>query len=90
MPSRQRSTALASSSRTRAGPRRPGSSSRWCRTIFHPWTKAIPCGPDPDRYVEDIREFEQAGYTHVWVHQIGENQREFVDFYLRELVPRFG
>ena len=52
--------------------------------------EGVPCGPDPERHVEAIREFDEAGYTHVWVHQIGENQREFMDFYVREVVPRFG
>ena len=36
--------------------------------------KGVPWA-DPERHVEAIREFEEAGYTHVWVHQIGENQR---------------
>ena len=50
--------------------------------------ETVACGPDPERHVEAIREFHQAGYTHVWVHQIGENQREFMDFYMRDVVPR--
>jgi G6PDH family F420-dependent oxidoreductase len=48
----------------------------------------VPCGPDPERHAEAIREFEQAGYTHVWVHQIGDNQREFLEFLAREVVPK--
>jgi len=48
----------------------------------------VACGPEPERHVEAIREFDRAGYTHVWIHQIGENQREFMDFYTREVVPR--
>jgi alkanesulfonate monooxygenase SsuD/methylene tetrahydromethanopterin reductase-like flavin-dependent oxidoreductase (luciferase family) len=50
--------------------------------------ETVPCGPDPERHAEAIREFERAGYTHVWVHQIGDNQRDFMDFYMREVVPR--
>jgi G6PDH family F420-dependent oxidoreductase len=50
--------------------------------------EAVPCGPDPERHAEAVREFERAGYTHVWVHQIGDNQREFMDFYMRDVVPR--
>jgi coenzyme F420-dependent glucose-6-phosphate dehydrogenase len=48
----------------------------------------VPCGPDPERHAEAMREFEQAGYTHVWVHQIGDNQREFLEFFAREVVPK--
>jgi coenzyme F420-dependent glucose-6-phosphate dehydrogenase len=48
----------------------------------------VPCGPDPEQHLEAIREFDRAGYTHVWVHQIGENQREFMEFFAREVVPK--
>ena len=36
--------------------------------------EAIPCGPDADRWLEDIRAYEQAGYTHIYFHQIGRDQ----------------
>jgi coenzyme F420-dependent glucose-6-phosphate dehydrogenase len=47
-----------------------------------------PAGPDPEPYLEQIREYEQAGFTHVYVHQIGDNQEEFAEFAARELLPR--
>jgi G6PDH family F420-dependent oxidoreductase len=50
--------------------------------------EATPAGPDPEPYLEQIRAFEQAGFTHVYVHQIGDNQDEFVEFARRELLPR--
>ena len=50
--------------------------------------EAIPCGPDPDRYLEDIREYEQAGYTHVYFHQIGHDQDGFFRFWTEELAPK--
>jgi coenzyme F420-dependent glucose-6-phosphate dehydrogenase len=50
--------------------------------------EAIPCGPDPERYVEDIREYEQAGYTHVYFHQIGHDQEGFFRFWTEELQPK--
>jgi G6PDH family F420-dependent oxidoreductase len=46
-----------------------------------------PAGPDPEPYLEQIKEFEQAGFTHVYVHQIGDNQEEFAEFAARELLP---
>jgi G6PDH family F420-dependent oxidoreductase len=49
--------------------------------------EATPAGPDPEPYLEQIRAFEQAGFTHVYVHQIGDNQDEFVEFARRELLP---
>jgi len=48
----------------------------------------VPCGPDPGPYLEQIRKFGDAGFTHVYVHQIGENQEEFAGFAARELIPK--
>jgi coenzyme F420-dependent glucose-6-phosphate dehydrogenase len=50
--------------------------------------EAIPCGPDPERYVEDIRAYEQAGYTHIYFHQIGYDQEGFFRFWGEELQPK--
>ena len=50
--------------------------------------EAIPCGPDVDRYVEDFREYEQAGYTHIYFHQIGRDQEGFFRFFEQELKPK--
>jgi coenzyme F420-dependent glucose-6-phosphate dehydrogenase len=50
--------------------------------------EAIPCGPDPKRYLEDIRAYEQAGYTHIYFHQIGYDQEGFFRFWRDELQPK--
>jgi len=47
-----------------------------------------PHGPDPEPYLDAIGRYADAGFTHVYVHQIGDNQDEFVDFAARELMPR--
>ena len=31
-----------------------------------------------------------AGYTHVYIHQVGKDQRGFFDFYAQELLPRYA
>jgi G6PDH family F420-dependent oxidoreductase len=49
---------------------------------------AIPCGPDADRHREAIKEYEDAGYDHVFVHQIGPDQEAFFDFYESEILAR--
>ncbi|AWS48477.1 TIGR03557 family F420-dependent LLM class oxidoreductase [Streptosporangium sp. 'caverna'] len=50
--------------------------------------KAIPCGADVDAVVEAVREFTDAGFTHVALVQIGhEHQREFFDWSEKELLP---
>lgn len=50
--------------------------------------EAIPCGPDADRWLEDIRSYEQAGYTHLYFHQIGYDQDGFMRFWSEELEPK--
>ena len=50
--------------------------------------EAIPCGPDAERWLEDIRAYEQAGYTHIYFHQIGRDQEGFLRFWSEELEPK--
>ena len=50
----------------------------------------VVCGPDPDAWVERIREAERAGHTHACIHQIGRDQEGFFRFWERELAPRLG
>jgi G6PDH family F420-dependent oxidoreductase len=50
--------------------------------------ETTPCGPDPEPYLEQIRNYGDAGFTHVYIHQIGDNQDEFAEFAKRELMPR--
>ena len=48
----------------------------------------LPVGPDPERYLESIRELEEAGYTHVYLHQIGRDQDGFFRFWKSELASK--
>jgi coenzyme F420-dependent glucose-6-phosphate dehydrogenase len=50
--------------------------------------ESVVCGPDTDRHLEKIQEYVDAGYDHVYVHQIGPDQAGFVDFYKREVLPK--
>jgi len=47
-------------------------------------------GPDPARYLERIQAFADAGFTHVYLHQIGPDQEGFISFAQRELMPVFA
>jgi G6PDH family F420-dependent oxidoreductase len=47
----------------------------------------IPCGPDPDAIVEQVRTYVDAGFDRVFLHQIGAEQRPFLDFFQHTLVP---
>jgi G6PDH family F420-dependent oxidoreductase len=47
----------------------------------------VVCGPDPDEHRKAIAEFEDAGFSRVYVHQVGRDQEPFFDFYEREILP---
>jgi coenzyme F420-dependent glucose-6-phosphate dehydrogenase len=50
----------------------------------------IVCGPDIDRHVARIQEYVDAGYDHVYVHQVGPDQAGFIDAYAKDVLPRFA
>jgi coenzyme F420-dependent glucose-6-phosphate dehydrogenase len=50
--------------------------------------ESTPCGPDPEPYLKAIEEYADAGFTHVYIHQIGDNQDEFAEFAAEELMPK--
>ncbi len=50
--------------------------------------EAVVCGPDVDRWLEKITEFEDAGFDHVFFHQVGPDQDGFFEFAERELLVR--
>ena len=49
---------------------------------------SVVCGPDPERHVEKIQKFIDAGYDHVYIHQIGADQDGFMRFYEHEVLPQ--
>jgi G6PDH family F420-dependent oxidoreductase len=46
----------------------------------------VVCGPDPGRYAEAIAQFADAGFDHVYLHQVGQNQEGFFRFCERTLL----
>jgi coenzyme F420-dependent glucose-6-phosphate dehydrogenase len=50
--------------------------------------ESTPCGPDPEPYLKMIEKYADAGFTHVYIHQIGDNQDEFAEFAAKELMPK--
>ncbi|MDP9021446.1 MAG: TIGR03557 family F420-dependent LLM class oxidoreductase [Actinomycetota bacterium] len=53
-------------------------------------TQLVACGPDPERHLEMIDRFSDAGYDHVYLHQVGPDQDGFLRFSERELIPRLS
>ena len=50
--------------------------------------ESVVCGPDPAKHIEQISAFAEAGFDHVYVHQIGTAQEEFIEFYAAEIIPK--
>jgi G6PDH family F420-dependent oxidoreductase len=51
-------------------------------------TGMVPCGPDPERHLNVIRKYADAGYDAVFIHQIGPDQDGFLRFYGKEVLPK--
>jgi hypothetical protein len=49
--------------------------------------QAIICSSDAQKHIEKLRKYEEAGFTHVYVHQIGPDQQRFIDLYTQEVMP---
>jgi len=49
--------------------------------------KNIPCGPDLSKALEQLRSFRDAGFDHVYIHQVGPKQEEFLAVLRDRLLP---
>lgn len=49
---------------------------------------SVPCGPDPGPVLEQVGALVDAGFDHVHLHQIGDDQEGFFEFWEREVAPR--
>lgn len=52
--------------------------------------ETVACGPDPQKHLKIIRQYIDAGYDHICIHQIGPQQEQFMDFYAREIFPQIS
>jgi G6PDH family F420-dependent oxidoreductase len=48
----------------------------------------VSCGPDPEVHLDPVRKALEAGFDHVYLHQIGPDQDGFLRFFEQELRPR--
>lgn len=49
---------------------------------------SVVCGPDPEKYLAEIKSFSNAGFDYIYIHQVGPDQEGFFQFYQRELAPK--
>lgn len=53
-------------------------------------TKNIVCGPDAQEHIEAVARFAAAGFTELYLHQIGPDQEGFFRFYSDHVLPNVG
>ena len=51
--------------------------------------ESVVCGNDASRHLEQIQAYIDAGFDHVYIHQVGPDQQGFFQFYEREILPEF-
>lgn len=51
--------------------------------------ESIICGNDPRKHHEAIQSFMDAGFDHIYVHQVGPDQEIFFKFYHEQILPEF-
>lgn len=51
------------------------------------WAEGTPCGPEVEPILEQVSKYVDAGFDHVYFHQVGDDQSGFFDFWRRELQP---
>ncbi|MBV8451479.1 MAG: TIGR03557 family F420-dependent LLM class oxidoreductase [Deltaproteobacteria bacterium] len=50
----------------------------------------ISCGPRTEKHIASIRKYAEAGYDHIFIHQIGPDQSDFLKFAQSELLPELA
>lgn len=51
---------------------------------------SLPCGPDAAPVLDSIDSFLEAGYDHVYLHQVGDDVDGFIRFWQDELAPELA
>ena len=52
--------------------------------------ESVVCGPDVDRIHEEIQTYIDAGFTHVYLHQIGSDQDGFFEMAKQAILPKYA
>lgn len=46
----------------------------------------VACGPDPEKHLAIIKKYADAGYDHIYIHQVGPDQEGFFHFCEKEIL----
>jgi coenzyme F420-dependent glucose-6-phosphate dehydrogenase len=49
--------------------------------------ESVVCGPDKNKHLDEIQEMIDAGFDHVYIHQVGPDQEGFFNFYRQNILP---
>ena len=49
----------------------------------------VVCGSNKQKHLDQIQQYVEAGFTHIYIHQVGQNQAEFMNFYQEQILPEF-
>jgi coenzyme F420-dependent glucose-6-phosphate dehydrogenase len=52
--------------------------------------ETVVCEQDAGAHLDKIREWADAGFTHVYVHQVGGDQKRFFELYEKEVLPELA
>jgi G6PDH family F420-dependent oxidoreductase len=52
--------------------------------------KTVPCGPDPERAAESLKQYVDAGFDEVYISQMGPDQRGGIAFLAEQVLPLLG
>jgi hypothetical protein len=52
--------------------------------------KQVACGPDPRKHLDMIQQYIDAGYDHIYIHQVGPDQMGFFGFAQKQILPEFA
>ena len=52
--------------------------------------QSMTCSSDPQDHIDAIEKYADAGFDHVYVHQVGPAQDDFFDVYEAEVLPSFS
>ncbi len=49
--------------------------------------QSIVCGFDKAKHLDKIQSYVDAGFTHLYIQQVGVDQSAFFDFYQQKILP---
>lgn len=52
--------------------------------------KSMVLGSDPEQHFAQIRKYAEAGFDHIYIHNIGPDQEGFFQFYEKEILPQWN